>query len=191
MPETPTFEDRRAVYDFAESILTKRYELDKWLDNRTGFLLTVNAIFVGVYQLAGPKPSELLQHEKIVLPLMISLQLASTFILLYLISPKFMSRSLPFRGQGFGHVPTPDSDSTDELSLRSTKGIEAHSLDGYIDRFSSINIEVAIRMTADQIKHVNAIIVQETRWLNRAVGLTVASLGILAASIIARLVLSL
>jgi hypothetical protein len=160
-----------AAFEFSQSILDRRYALEAWLDSRANWLLSVQSILVGAVLVFATKTT--LHAPAIVLvAASLSVLVAGLGVSLYRSIPRFRSRR-QIAGDGDFGTRNP----------RTTFGIETFEAHEYRELLCSLSIPEMIAYNADQIRQVNAILVEELKMsivpvLATAVGLLTAILAV-------------
>jgi hypothetical protein len=164
-------DDELAAFQFSQSILDRRYALEAWLDSRSNWLLSIQSILVGVVLVFATKAN---LHEPAIAFVAASLfaLLVGVGVSLYRSIPRFRSRR-QMAGDGEFGARNP----------RTTFGIETFGAHEYRDLMCSLSISEMVAYNADQIRQVNAVLIEELKIsvvpvLATAVGLLAAVLAV-------------
>jgi hypothetical protein len=140
------------AFTFSQNILDRRFALEAWLDGRGNWLLSVDSILIGaVFVFSGNAVLDTAGRFA-TLASLVSLLTGMAFTL-YLALPKFRSRKQLKHEGGFN-----------DKNPRSTFGIGQYGSDEYRQRLTGISIHDMIDLTADQIRQVNEILLQEVKF---------------------------
>jgi hypothetical protein len=164
---------------FAQHILDKRFHLELWLDGRVNSSLTLNAILgsMSVFLLDHLASSAPIARPIVMLGILFFT--ADLLLCSYLKIPRFIARKQ--HGQEVHYLAG---------NVRTTIDIEAYTAENYRKKFETLTAEEMILYTADQIKHVNSLIVQERRFINFSAYLTMSGIGSMAIAVLLLLVSS-
>ena len=159
--------DELVAFQFSQSILDRRYALEAWLDSRSNWLLSIQSILVGAVLIFATKANLSVPAIIFVAASLFAL-LAGLGVSLYRSIPKFRSRR-QISGDGEFGTRNP----------RTTLGIETFGAHEYRELMCSLSISEMIAYNADQIRQVNAVVVEELKLsvapvLATAVGLLAA-----------------
>jgi aspartate carbamoyltransferase catalytic subunit len=140
-----------AALEFSQNVLDRRYALEAWLDARSNWLLSIQSILVGAVLIVATKASLDPLARAFVGTSLIAFS-AGLAVSLYRSVPKFRSNR-QLSGQG----------GFDEQNPRTTFGIETYEHDEYRDLLASLTVAQMVAHNADQIRQVNAIVMQELK----------------------------
>jgi hypothetical protein len=172
LPQTPPSKwpapaDELAAFQFSQSILDRRYALEAWLDSRSNWLLSIQSILVGAVLVFATKAD---LHEPAIVLVAASLfaLLGGLGVSLYRSIPKFRSRR-QMAGDGEFGARNP----------RTTFGIETFGAHEYRELMCALTMSEMIAYNADQIRQVNAVLVEELKI--SVVPVVATAVGLLAA----------
>lgn len=165
MDNSPDVPSQEISLSFALHILDKRYHLEQWLETKTQSHILVNTLLGGMTVLTFNQIHSLDYTLRLILFFGLVCFMANLFLCIYLQIPKFRSRRQLSRSYEY-----------DSFNPRSTAAIETFTVDDYKNRLSTITPHEMVVATADQIKQINSIIVQERRYLSMAAVLTIIGL---------------
>jgi hypothetical protein len=137
---------------FSQSILDRRFALEAWLDSRGNWLLSVDSILVGAVFVFSGNAALDTAGRFATLASFVSLLTGMAFTL-YLALPKFRSRRQLRHEGGFN-----------EKNPRSTFGIAQYGSEEYRQLLTGLSVNNMIDLTADQIRQVNEILLQEIKY---------------------------
>jgi hypothetical protein len=162
-----------AALDFSQNILDRRFALESWLDSRSNWLLSIQSILVGAVLLFATKSKLDGLAAILVAASLLAFAIGLGFSL-YRSVPKFRSRR-QIAGQG----------GFDPRNPRTTLGIETFGAEEYRALLCSLTVSEMIACNADQIRQVNAIVMEELRIsvipvIATAVGILVATCAVVA-----------
>jgi hypothetical protein len=157
-----------AALEFSQNILDRRYALEAWLDSRSNWLLSIQSILVGAVLIFATK-ADVDPAARVFAGASLIAFTAGVAFSLYRSIPRFRSRR-QVSGQG----------GFDNRNPRTTFGIETYESSEYEGLLSSLTVSQMIAFNADQIRQVNAILMQELKLaippvIATAVGLVMAA----------------
>jgi hypothetical protein len=161
-----------AALEFSQNVLDRRFALEGWLDARSNWLLSIQSILVGAILIFVTKATISPVARVFVSASLLAFTVGLAFSL-YRSVPRFRSRR-QVSGRG----------SFDDLNPRTTFGIETYESDEYRDLLSSLTVSQMIAYNADQIRQVNAIVMQELKLAVIPVAATAIGLSMAACAVV-------